>query len=228
MHPAPHAADRRNQTSWRIAPRKGEQKNTGRCLRFDRTIGFWLGGAILGSAGCVIGFAFPCQYAAGVAASMLWWGIYAGVPGACVGALLGWLVERPAAASEPAPAVEPPVPVGRAVASTRFPDPAPRLVVSTGLTADGLVIRIRGVAGVNQSGELLSGLLAASARRLSVVILDLSDLQFISSLAMGILVTYRGSVFRAGGTVRLAERLQPEVHAALARAGLLELFAAPL
>jgi hypothetical protein len=41
---------------------------------------------------------------------------------------------------------------------------------------------------------------------------------------MGVLVTYRRGVVRAGGRVRLAAELQPAVHEALARAELLDLF----
>jgi anti-anti-sigma factor len=57
------------------------------------------------------------------------------------------------------------------------------------------------------------------------VTLDLSELRFISSLAMGVLVTFRRSVVRTGGRVRLAEGFQPAVKEALTRAGLLDLFA---
>jgi anti-anti-sigma regulatory factor len=96
--------------------------------------------------------------------------------------------------------------------------------VTTSQTADGLVIRVKGVAGVKQSGALLSGLLAASAHRPSVATLDLSELRSLSSLAMGVLVAYRRGVVRAGGRVRLAEGLQLAVREALARAELLDLF----
>jgi anti-anti-sigma factor len=96
--------------------------------------------------------------------------------------------------------------------------------VTTSQTADGLVIRVKGDAGVKQSGALLSGLLAASACWPSLTTLDLSELRFISSLAMGVLVAYRRGVVRAGGRVRLAAGLQPPVQEALARAELFDLF----
>jgi anti-anti-sigma factor len=96
--------------------------------------------------------------------------------------------------------------------------------VTAGETADGMVIRVKGVAGVKQSTALLSGLLAPAARRPSVVTLDLSDLRSISSLAMGALVTYRRGVVRTGGRVLLGHDLQPAVREALGRAGLLDLF----
>jgi anti-anti-sigma regulatory factor len=56
------------------------------------------------------------------------------------------------------------------------------------------------------------------------VTLDLSGLTSISSLAMGVLVSYRRGVVRAGGRVVLAEGLQPAVREALARAELFDLF----
>jgi anti-anti-sigma factor len=97
--------------------------------------------------------------------------------------------------------------------------------VITDQTGDDLVIRARGEAGVRSSGALLHSLLSA-ARRPAVVTLDLSELRFISSLAMGVLVAYRQGVVRAGGRVRLAGQLQPAVKAALARAELPGLFEA--
>jgi anti-anti-sigma factor len=96
--------------------------------------------------------------------------------------------------------------------------------VTTSQTADGLIIRVEGDAGVEQSGALLSGLLAASAGRPAVATLNLSDLRSISSLAMGVLVTYRRGVVRAGGRVRLTSELQLAVREALARAELFDLF----
>jgi anti-anti-sigma factor len=96
--------------------------------------------------------------------------------------------------------------------------------VTTSQTADALVIRVKGDAGVKQSGALLSGLLAASACRPSLATLDLSELRFVSSLDMGVLVAYRRGVVRAGGRVRLTTGLQRPVQEALARAELFDLF----
>jgi hypothetical protein len=56
---------------------------------FDRiTIGFWLGGLALGTGGCVLG-GWRYGHPVGVAAGMLWWGIYLGSFGASLGALIG-------------------------------------------------------------------------------------------------------------------------------------------
>jgi anti-anti-sigma factor len=91
-------------------------------------------------------------------------------------------------------------------------------------SANGIVIRFKGEATADCAGALLGSLLAPSACRPAVVTLDLSELSFISSLAMGVLVAYRRGVVRAGGRVQLTAALQPSVKAALARAELLDLF----
>ena len=120
--------------------------------------------------------------------------------------------------------VGPPVPVAQTAPSRRGREPSPGVEVITGQAGEGLVIRVRGEAGVGSAGALLDGLLAPAARRPAVVTLDLSELRCISSLAMGVLVAYRRGVVRTGGRVRLAGELQPGVKEALARAGLLDLF----
>jgi anti-anti-sigma factor len=91
-------------------------------------------------------------------------------------------------------------------------------------TPDGMVLRVKGDAGVECAGVLLAGLLAPAALRPAVVTLDLSELRSISSLALGVLVAFRRGVVRIGGRVRLAEGLQSPVREALARAELFDLF----
>jgi hypothetical protein len=56
-------------------------------------IGFWIGGALFGIGGCILGFGMPYHHPVAVVISMLWWGIYCGCFGASVGAL-AWLVCR--------------------------------------------------------------------------------------------------------------------------------------
>jgi len=117
-------------------------------------------------------------------------------------------------------------------AALTFPAPyAPRalavspvLEVAVTETSDNLIVRVKGEARVEFAGALADALLTAAARRLAVITLDLSQLHFISSLAMGVLVSYRRGVIRRGSRGRLAEQLQPEVKEALARAKLLDLF----
>jgi anti-anti-sigma factor len=98
------------------------------------------------------------------------------------------------------------------------------LEVTVSQSSDDVIVRLKGDAKLEYSGTLLDGLLAVAARRPQVVTLDLSELRCISSLAMGVLVTYRRGVVRCGGQVRLAGELQPLVWEALTRAELLDLF----
>src|SRR5262249_4024448 len=57
---------------------------------FDRvSIGFWLGGATLGTGGCIVGACMPYHHPVGIAISVIWWGIYWGCFGASLGALFG-------------------------------------------------------------------------------------------------------------------------------------------
>jgi anti-anti-sigma factor len=93
-------------------------------------------------------------------------------------------------------------------------------------TGEGVVVRLRGVAGVLEAGALEASLLRLAARRPARVTFDLSRLEFISSLAMGSLVTFRRAAARAGGRVCLAPDLRPMVREAFTRADLLGLFEA--
>jgi anti-anti-sigma factor len=96
--------------------------------------------------------------------------------------------------------------------------------VEVSQTSDEMLARVKGDATVDSAGALLNGLLVHSARRRVSVTFDLSGLRSISSLAMGVLVTFGRSVIRRGGRVRLAGELQPAVREALARADLLAEF----
>jgi anti-anti-sigma factor len=98
--------------------------------------------------------------------------------------------------------------------------------VSINHTADALVIRIGGEAGVECAGAIVDSLLAPSACRPRVVTLDLSELRSISCLALGVLVAYVRGVVRAGGGVHLAEKLQPAVRESLVRSELFDLLEA--
>jgi hypothetical protein len=62
------------------------------------TIGFGLGGGLLGTAGCILGVYMPYHHPVAVVISALWWGIYLGCLGASVGALIVRLTERAQAA----------------------------------------------------------------------------------------------------------------------------------
>jgi anti-anti-sigma regulatory factor len=90
-----------------------------------------------------------------------------------------------------------------------------------------MIVRLAGKGCVGQADALAGGLLVLTARRAPLVTLDLSGLECVASLSMGVLVTFRQGVIRGGGRVRLAPSFQEPVRAALERAGLLALFDAP-
>jgi anti-anti-sigma factor len=99
-----------------------------------------------------------------------------------------------------------------------------RLKIEVHDTPEGMVVRLRGEAGVVEAGALEAALLRQAARRPAKVTFDLSELEFISSLAMAVLVAYRRGVIRAGARVCRAPELRPMVREALSRAELLSLF----
>jgi hypothetical protein len=101
MLQTPLPTDRRNPTPSPLAAGNRGCNGAGRRLRFDRTLGFWLGGVVLGTAGCVIGACAPYHHPVAVTLSMLWWGIYFGCFGGIAGALIGGLTERTPAPSSP-------------------------------------------------------------------------------------------------------------------------------
>jgi hypothetical protein len=77
--------------------------------RFDHVAtGFWLGGLVLGTAGCVLGGWLPYHHPVARVISGLWWGIYLGCFGASIGALVGLVTKR-----SPAPPARGPVDPGK-------------------------------------------------------------------------------------------------------------------
>jgi anti-anti-sigma regulatory factor len=121
------------------------------------------------------------------------------------------------------PAVTP-YPVSPPVPAEKRPRPAGRFEVEVLDTPAGVEVQIRGQAGVVVVGSLEAVLLRLAARRPACVIFELGKLESISTLAMGLLVTYRRAAVRAGSQVCLATDLQPVVREALDRAGLMSLF----
>jgi hypothetical protein len=68
---------------WQTVPKAGGH-------RFDPlTIGFWVGGFVMGTGGCILGACMAYHDPVGVTISVLWWGIYWGCFGAAVGAGVG-------------------------------------------------------------------------------------------------------------------------------------------
>ena len=58
------------------------------------TVGFWLGGVVLGAGGCILGACMPYHRPVAVIIGVLWWGTYLGCLGASLGALFGLLSNR--------------------------------------------------------------------------------------------------------------------------------------
>jgi anti-anti-sigma factor len=86
-----------------------------------------------------------------------------------------------------------------------------------------LRVAIRGEASFDQAEVISAQLLRAPLDGAGLVVLDLAGLTFLSSLAMGALVSYRRGVARRGVEVRLAN-VQARVWLALESAGLGKLF----
>jgi hypothetical protein len=51
------------------------------------TLGFWLGGILFGTAGCILGASLSYHHPVARIISVVWWGIYFGCLGASLGAL---------------------------------------------------------------------------------------------------------------------------------------------
>jgi anti-anti-sigma factor len=86
-----------------------------------------------------------------------------------------------------------------------------------------LLVAIRGEASFDQAEVISAQLLRIPRDAYSLVVLDLAELTFLSSLAMGALVEYRRGLWRCGVEVRLAN-VEARVWLALESAGLWELF----
>jgi hypothetical protein len=96
-----HAPDQR-KLSRRNANANREWKSPARSPRLDRpTIGFWVGGGLLGTGGCILGVCMPHHHPVAMVLSALWWGIYLGCFGASVGALIALFTEGAPAPASP-------------------------------------------------------------------------------------------------------------------------------
>jgi anti-anti-sigma factor len=86
-----------------------------------------------------------------------------------------------------------------------------------------LLLAIKGEASFDQAVFISAQLLRMPLDAYSLVVLDLAELTFMSSLAMGALIEYRRGLLRRGVEVRLAN-VQAQVWMALELAGLGKLF----
>jgi len=83
----------------------------------------------------------------------------------------------------------------------------------------GVVVRIAGDAGLQAIDALQAHLNRLMAKRVPLVVFDLSELRFVSSLALGAFVEFNRGMKRNGCAVRLAA-LQPLVFKAFQHARL--------
>jgi anti-anti-sigma factor len=86
-----------------------------------------------------------------------------------------------------------------------------------------LLVAIKGEAGFDQAEVISAQLLRIPPEAYALVVLDLAELRFLSSLAMGALIEYRRGLCRRGVDVRLAN-VPAQVWMALELAGLGKLF----
>jgi len=83
----------------------------------------------------------------------------------------------------------------------------------------GIVVRLKGTAGIAGAQSLDRALTSLLARRPRLVVMDLCEVQAMASLAMGQLVAAQRAIVRAGGKMRLAA-VQPMVLSSLTHARL--------
>ena len=86
-----------------------------------------------------------------------------------------------------------------------------------------LLVAIQGEASFEQAEFLSAQLLRIPLEKYSLVVLNLAELTFLSSLAMGALIEYRRDLCRRGVEIRLAN-VPAQVWLALELAGLRKLF----
>jgi anti-anti-sigma factor len=86
-----------------------------------------------------------------------------------------------------------------------------------------LVVAIKGDASFDQAELVSIQLLQIPLEAYSLVVLDLAELTFLSSLAMGALLQYRRGLSRRGVDLRLAN-VQAQIWLALESAGLGKVF----
>ena len=86
-----------------------------------------------------------------------------------------------------------------------------------------LLVAIKGDASFDQAEAISAQLLRIPLEAYSLVVLDLAELTFLSSLAVGALIEYHRGLCRLGIEVRLAI-VQAQVWLALESAGVEKLF----
>jgi anti-anti-sigma factor len=103
------------------------------------------------------------------------------------------------------------------------PTPECKLAFQVECRSHFLLVAIKGEASFDQAEVFSAQLLRIPLEGYSLVVLDLAELTFLSSLAMGALIDYRRGLGRRGVEVRLAN-VPAQVWLALESAGLGKLF----
>jgi anti-anti-sigma factor len=101
--------------------------------------------------------------------------------------------------------------------------PECKLALHVERKAHFLLVALKGEGSFDQAEVLSAQLLRIPLEAYALVVLDLAELTFLSSLAMGALVAYRRALGRRGVELRLAN-VQAQVWLALELAGLWNLF----
>jgi anti-anti-sigma factor len=97
------------------------------------------------------------------------------------------------------------------------------LQIETKKKGKAIVVTIKGDAGMAFIGQLQQELSRVCEAKPELVVLDMGELAFISSMGMGTLVNFKKGVEKCGGTVKIAA-LQPMLAEAFRRARLTEMF----
>jgi hypothetical protein len=101
-HAFPNTDNGNLQTAIRLPKWQTALRAVGR--RFDPiTIGFLVGGVILGIGGCILGVFIPYRHPVSVTFSVLWWGFWLGFIGGYIGACVGELFFGPRGYDPPKP-----------------------------------------------------------------------------------------------------------------------------
>jgi len=98
-------------------------------------------------------------------------------------------------------------------------DPVARLEVNVTDPPGAVVVSIRGEADHRQADRLGEALARILSRRPARLVLDLSGITFLSSVAIGMLVAFRSALVRHGGEV-MVTGIPPHIAGTLHLAGL--------
>ena len=103
------------------------------------------------------------------------------------------------------------------------PDPDKEFKIDVEETGSAAVVRIRGSAGMTQAEQMRRQFEQLAARQVSLIVLDLSQMEFISSLGLGAIITGHLKSRHHNGRIRLVNP-RPAVRKLLEMTRLTKLF----